>query len=208
MLKESMLGGALAEVAGPLKDFTEKLGGEEGERWLSEFKCFLRKEKTWLKFQTFRTIKLGTPGLKTADDFRKTIKDGGMEIGDWANDILGKPQFTVAAEETEADLVIVSVAELGFKKGATREDIYAKAKELGLELCPNEVGPQLRLQYADQANSEWLIIGMEPIAASGGRLGLFRVGRSGNGLWLSIGAGSPGGVWLGYGRFVFVRPRK
>ncbi|TSC94043.1 MAG: hypothetical protein CEN87_712, partial [Parcubacteria group bacterium Licking1014_1] len=47
------------------------------------------------KFPVWKTIKLGT-GSKNADDFRKAIKDCGMKIGDWANDILGKPEFTVA----------------------------------------------------------------------------------------------------------------
>ena len=155
----------------------------------------------------FKTIKLGT-GPKTADDFRKAIKDCGMEISDWANDILGKPAFNVATEETEVDLVVISVAELGFKKGAKLKDIYARAKELGLELCPNEVGPQLRLQYADQPKGEWLVIGMEPIAGSDGTLTLFRVEHVGDVLWLRSDYGYPGRVWLGSVRFVFVRPRK
>jgi len=155
----------------------------------------------------WKTIKLGT-GLKTADDFRKAIKDRGMKINDWANDILGKPQFTVATEETEVDLVVISVAELGFKDGAKLKDIYARVKELGIEPCPNEVGPQLRLQYADQPEGEWLIIGMEPIAGSGGGLELFSVWRDGSGLWLRGDCDSPDYVWDGDCRFVFVRPRK
>jgi len=47
--------------------------------------------------------------------------------------------------------------------------IYAAAKERGLELCPAEVGPQLRLQYQDQLD-EWLVIGMEPILGPDGTL--------------------------------------
>ena len=45
---ERMLGvDALAEVAGPLKDFAEKLGGREGPEWFAAFKRFLRKEDPW-----------------------------------------------------------------------------------------------------------------------------------------------------------------
>ncbi len=157
------------------------------------------------EFKVFKTIKLGTSGLKTANDFRKDIKDNGFKVGDWANDILGKPAFTVATEETELDLVVVSVAELGFKKGATREQIYARAKELGLDLCPAEVGPQLRLQYKDQPNSEWLIIAMEPIADSDGRLKLFFVKRFDSDLWLYSYCVKPGLVWYSVDRFVFSR---
>ena len=155
-------------------------------------------------FKVWKTIKLGT-GPKTAGDFRKAIKDNKMRISDWASDILGKPAFTVAAEETELDLVVVSVAELGFKNGATREQIYARAKELDLDLCPAEVGPQLRLQDKDQPNGEWLVIAMEPITASAGRLRLFSVERRGSGLWLGSDDGYPGSVWDAGPRFVFSR---
>jgi hypothetical protein len=47
-MSENMLGvGALAEVAGPLKDFSDKLNGADGPLWLSAFKRFLRKEDPW-----------------------------------------------------------------------------------------------------------------------------------------------------------------
>src|SRR5581483_3717379 len=89
------------------------------------------------QFPVWRTIQIGT-GLKTANDFRRALTSAGYRIGTWANDILGR--FTPATEEKKLDLVAVSVAELGFANGATLRDIYARAKELGLELCPAEVG--------------------------------------------------------------------
>ena len=55
MLGKNMLGEGLAEVAGPLKDFAEKLGGEGGAEWLLAFKRFLRKEEPWPKFVYDRT---------------------------------------------------------------------------------------------------------------------------------------------------------
>lgn len=158
-------------------------------------------------FPIFRTIKLGT-GLKTADDFRKAIKDKRMRIGDYANDILGKPQFTVATEETEVDLVIVSVEELGYKNGAKLNNIYARAEERGLQRCPSEVGPQLRLQYTDQPKDERLIMGMKPITGSDGSLDLFRVAHDDRVLWLYSRYVNPDDFWSGYSRFVFVLPRK
>jgi hypothetical protein len=130
-------------------------------------------------FRIWKTIKLGTPGLKTADDFRKVIESDKIHIDKRADDILGRPEFTVAAEQTEVDLVIVSVAELGFKKRTKREDVYAQAKKLGLQLCTPEVGPQLRLQYTDQPDNDWLTIAMEPIEGSDGSLGVFGVECSG-----------------------------
>lgn len=156
-------------------------------------------------FPIWKTIRLGT-GLKTADDFRAAIKTAGMYIGDWGNDILGKPAFTVSPEEKEVDLAVVSNADLGFKDGAKLKDTYARALEFGLELCPNEVGPQLRLQYTDQPNGEWLLIAMKPIIGSDDGCRLFHVKRHGDGLQYLYGHdGDPDSVWHGGTRFVFRR---
>ena len=128
-----------------------------------------------------------------------------MRIGDWVNDALGKPAFMASTEEAEVELVVASVAELGFKDGATLKDIYVRAQDLGLDLCPPEVGPQLRLQYTDQPKGEWLIIAMEPITDSDGDLSLLYVEHDGGGRWLRADYGHPGNVWSGYCRFVFLR---
>ena len=92
------------------------------------------------------------------------------------------------------------------KEGAKLEDTYARALELGLELCPNEVGPQLRLQYTDQPNGEWLLIAMEPIIGSSGNRGLFRVKQLAyGGQYLNGSYGNPDNVWHADTRFVFRR---
>jgi len=166
---------------------------------------------TVTEFPVWKTVKLRT-GID-ADGYRKLIegKKVGtqkMRIGDYANDILGKPAFTVVTEETELDLVVVSVKELTGKNEAPLKEIFARAKEKGLQLCPNQVGPELRLQYEDQSKGEWVIIGMEPITDSDGDLSLFRVVHGGGGLWLDANYGCPDSIWDGDYRFVFVLPRK
>ena len=190
---------------GQVEAIINKLGGEDGmKRFLSGELVVKEIER---KFKIWKIIELGT-GLKTADDFRKSLKDNGFKVSDWANDILGKPAFTAATETTEVDLVRVTVAELGFEKGARRDQIYDRAKEFGLELCPPEVGPQLRLQYKDQPNGEWVLIGMDPITDSDGDLSVFGVRRDDSGLWLDSDWGSPAYVWHPDDRWVFRLPRK
>jgi hypothetical protein len=187
---------------GQVEALVNKLGGMEGvQRFLSGELLVSATAKVW---KTWKTIQLGT-GLQTADDFRKEVVKAGMKIGDWANDILGKPAFTATTSETEVELVVASVAELGFKDGATRKDIYVRAQELGLDLCPPEVGPQLRLQYTDQPKGEWLVIAMEPITDSDGDLRLFRVARGDGERWLGADRGYPVNFWRGHYRFVFLR---
>jgi len=190
---------------GQVEAVFNKLGGDDGvRRFLAGELVVKPVDRNW---STWKTIKLGT-GIKDANGFRQAIKDAEMRISDWANDIIGKPEFTVIAGETEVDLVKVTVAELGFKNGARRDQIYDRAKELGLELCPSEVGPQLRLQYKDQPLNEWILIGIEPIRASGGGLSVFDVAHSVDGLWLRSDYGNPGSVWNAGSHWVFVRPRK
>ena len=189
---------------GTMEAVVNKLGGMDGvQEFLAGETVVTKPQRT---FKTWRTLKLGT-GLKTADDFRKALKDANCSIGEWGNDILGKPAFTVAAEETEVELVNVSVAELGFKNGATRADIYKRANELGLDICPNEVGPQLRLQcYNDQPKGEGLLVAMEPITDSSGSLNVFHVERDGDGeQWLRGNFGDPVSFWGARSRWVFLR---
>src|SRR3990167_9854935 len=138
--------------------------------------------------EIWKTIRLGT-----IKNLKKELGGNGINTSSYANDILKK--MDVSKKEIEVDLVNISVKELGFNNSATLKDIYAKAKEYGFELCPNEVGPQLRLQYEDQPMGEWLIIGMEPIAGSGGGRGLFRVGHGSSGLWLHTHHDRPRDLW-------------
>jgi len=187
---------------GTMEAVVNKLGGMDG------VKQFLRGElmvSTAIprQFPIWKTVKLGLH--KSTDEYRKAMKSAKNKVGDWANDILGKPAFTCATEETDVDLVVLSVAELGFKDGAKYSEICARALELGLELCPAEVGPALRLAYKDQPRGEWLIIAMEAIAGSGGDLHVFDVEHDLGELWLFGSHGHPEYFWDSAYRFVFVR---
>lgn len=162
-------------------------------------------QKTLL--EVWKTIRVGTPGFKTADDFRNALNRANCHISDRTNAMLDKLAFIASKIETEIDLVVASVAEFGFRV-ATCRDIFNRAQELGLGLCPAEAGPQLRLQYMDQPRGEWLLVGMEPITDSDGYPSVFSVGRSGSGLWLSGGNGHPDGFWGGNDRWVFARPKE
>ena len=199
---------AVKKKGGSDQDFY-RLVTPEGENLIEKIADMIVRagRKAKCAFPIFKTIKLGT-GLKTVDDFRKALKANGQRIGDWGNDILGKPAFTMADKETEIDLVVVSNADLGFKEGAYLKDTYKRALELGLVLCPNEVGPQLRLQYTDQPMNEWLLVAMEPIKVSDGALLVFYVVRNDGGSWLHGHNGHPGNRRYAGNRFVFALPRK
>jgi len=210
---ETTIGADAVKLAGLQVDLLQKI--RNGQITLDHMEWFnsltkVRRDQLVLSgevnpdFKIWKKLKLGT-GLKNPGDFRKAINGEEMNISDRVSDILGKPALKVANEETEIDLVLVTVVRLGFKDGATRENIYKRAKEFDLELCPAEVGPQLRLQYKDQPNGEWILVGMEPIIGSDGGLWVFDVEHVDDGLWLSSFCGDPDSFWDGSFRLVFAR---
>ena len=152
-------------------------------------------------FPTWRTLKVGND--QSMKDLSKALMNNGFRITGWAVEILKK--ITAAPAEAEIELVNVSVRELGFEEGATREQIYARARECGLGLIPAEAGPHLRLLYTDQPLGEWLLIGMEPIVDSGGRPRLFYLERDVDGHWLDTDCGTPERFWYAGYRWVFTR---
>src|SRR5262249_60691945 len=88
--------------------------------------------------------------------------------------------FPFRKTEAKLDLVVLTAADLGFQEGYTSlAEIYRRAIELGLNLCPAEEGPQLRLQYGDQPVGEFLHIAMDPIATYHGDLVNLTVGHRG-----------------------------
>jgi len=186
---------------GQMNAIVKKLGGEEGAL------RFLRGELAVSmaippEYPIWKTVKLGLH--KSSDEYRSAIKSARMKIGSWGDNIIGR--ITCLQEETEVDLVVLSVGELGFKDRAMYSDICAKANELGLELCPAEVGPALRLQYPDQLRDEWLHIAMEAITDwDGGGRDIFFVVRDDGGLWLIGYFDHPGRFWLAGDRLAFVR---
>ena len=100
-------------------------------------------------------------------------------------------------------LVRLSVKDLGFTRSATTDQLYKRALELGLELCPAEVGPHYRLQYMDQPMDEWVYVGMKEIAASDGDPHVFEVGRDADGAWLDRRWADPGTEWDPGDQFLF-----
>lgn len=116
-------------------------------------------------------------GGKTTEELLAELKQEQCVVSQWARDIMGQSAFTVAEKPHEVSLVYAKVQDLGFTEIPTTTQLFARAKELGLELCPAEVGPRLRLVLTDQPKGEWFWIAMEPITDSDGGSRVFHVGR-------------------------------
>lgn len=140
-----------------------------------------------------------TIGGKGKKELLKDLKDRAKSdnseekiyISNYARSMINNPEFVVVEKPELVDLVRLKVSGLGLSQTTTVKDIYIKAEELGLELCPPEVGPQLRLNYEqifkkDQPKGEGFYIGMKPLSGCGRYPGVFIVHRGGDGRrWLN-----------------------
>jgi hypothetical protein len=82
--------------------------------------------------------------------------------------IAENPRFVCAPERTEVDLVVLTVdGDFGYRHGTCWGNIDRDRHRFGLELCPAEVGPALRLAYQVQPEGQRsLDIMMEPLICS------------------------------------------
>ena len=192
---------------GQVNALVKKIGGVQTAKALLQGTVTFEIKQTEepKDFTLWRTINIGG---NTKEEIKKKLEDGGYRVSGRAWDMLDAPECTISQEPTEIDLVVVSVKELGLKDGATTKEIYVRAQELGLDLCPTEVVPQLRLQYPDHTFAKWLNIAMEPIQGSDGHRRIFAPIRDLDGVrYLNVNYGDPNCGWHSGQQFVFVRTR-
>lgn len=93
------------------------------------------------------SVRIG--GMQTPQLLR-ALRAQGVRLNEAGETLLANPRFTVLDRERVVAITLVSVADLEFEDGATYEQLVARAGERGLEECPLELGPHLRLQYLQQ----------------------------------------------------------
>jgi hypothetical protein len=158
-------------------------------------------------FQVWRSITLGS--YKGVDAYRDALDVAKIKTGDSAGEILGRPAFPYARTKTGVELAVHSAADLGVESDqASLAEVYRRARQAGLELCPAEVGPQLRLEYRNQPLGEALDIAMEPVATYGGEPTILTLANWGTGLLLIGRDGRPESMVFRKSRFVFALPTK
>lgn len=94
-----------------------------------------------------RTVEVG--GLTKSQLIQK-LQQCSILINEYGERLLADDKFTTSETKYSILTVELTVEALGFPDGADLAQIFKKASELGLELCPLELGPHLRMQYLDQ----------------------------------------------------------
>jgi hypothetical protein len=156
--------------------------------------------------EIWKTLRCGKDGPRNSNDLREVMDSLKIKIDERADLMLDKIKPSALIREREIRLVKLNNIQLGLGKIARRDIIYKQIKRFGLELCPPEVGPLLRIQYTDQPNGEWLLIGMNSICCSPRDPRIFDVGRGDSGLWLISYDGAGGRTWGTSYQWIFVRP--
>src|SRR5215475_6500626 len=131
------------------------------------------------------------------------------KVGLSADEILGRPAFPYAKMKADVKLAVLSAAELGVESDeSSLSDVYERARRVGLELCPAEVGLQLRLEYRNQPLGEALDIAMEPVATYSGDPTILTLANWGTGLILIGRDGRSESTVSRISRLVFALPTR
>lgn len=174
-----------------IKDLEEQIGVIE------------HPELPWDAFKMEVTI-----GGKSKEELLKEMEEEEIHVLDYVKSVIMSSDFTTSQKQEHLDLVHISVKSLGFPEGATTKQIYKKAQEFGLELCPAEVGPHLRLEYNHFDKDGGFYIGMKPIIDSVGNSFIFRIYND-NRAWLHFSnSASANHKWENNQKFIFCLPHK
>ncbi len=156
-------------------------------------------------------------GGKSVDQLISEMEAAGIIVSDHAKSMLNNEEFKkslytntdapraqwILKKREQETLIRLTVSNLGFKTSATTDQIFERAKALGLELCPPDIGPNYSLKYRNQPLNEWIYVGMKQISDFVGNPYVFRLECYGDDLWLLGSWALPDGDWDPGGVFVF-----
>ena len=150
------------------------------------------------------TVRHITVGTLTKSELHAEFRRHSIQLNSQGETLFAELVDTVKVSVC-LETVELTVRQLGFLNGARSAELFARAIELGLSLCPLELAPYLRLHYLDQPEGHWIIVAS---ARPSGRNYLptgFYLRRLGDGLWLRGYTAAPNHLWDAEDHFVFCR---
>lgn len=147
-----------------------------------------------------RTVAVG--GL-TKSELLREFQKRSISMNAQARRLFADARFTESGVRYSLETVELRVGDLGFSDGATSAEIFERAGEVGLGLCPLEAGAYLRLQYREQPKGGRIIIASPGPPEGTGAPNGFYLRRLDGGLWLRGYTASADYVWGAEERFVF-----
>jgi hypothetical protein len=99
-------------------------------------------------------------GGKTKQQLLSELSHISVNIDPYARSLITNSHFTTLPVSQTVDTVVLHVGALGLPENPTLNQIYRKVQELGLELCPAEVGPHFFLQHTPKPDEDYYYVGM------------------------------------------------
>jgi hypothetical protein len=141
-----------------------------------------------------------------------------IRMNEYGIKLLDVEKFIISPTKRQLETVEILVRNLGFTDGATTSQLFQMADTLGLQLCPIDLGPFLRIQYLDQpetctsspekgnqAPSGSLTIASEALSEDDYFPKGFYLRRTNDELWLRGYIADDLHEWNPYDRFIFCR---
>lgn len=149
-----------------------------------------------------RTIAVG--GLSKAALLQE-FKQQSISMNEYGKRLFAEDAWQPAESAYRLETVELTTRQLGFSAGATSAQIFERAEQLGLSLCPVEVAPFLRLHYLDQPQGFWITVASRKLSEEPGFPNGFYLRRLEDGLWLRGYTATHDHVWDPDDRFVFCK---
>lgn len=94
-----------------------------------------------------RTLVIG--GMTKTQLIQK-LQQSTIALNEYAQQLFASDIFATSRTKYTVHTVQLTVRDLGYAKGATTHELFKRASDLGLKLCPLELAVYLRLEYVDQ----------------------------------------------------------
>lgn len=97
-------------------------------------------------------------GGATKTELLGALQQRGVRLNEYARILFADDAFATSAELREVRLAVISLPDIGLPEGGVFDDVVAHAASAGLEPCPLEIAPHLRLHLRDQPEGQYLTV--------------------------------------------------
>ena len=147
-----------------------------------------------------RTIQVG--GM-TKPQLLEELERRSIQMNEHARRLFADGRVVTSTSSSRIQTVELAIHNLGFGQGAISADILQKAAGLGLDVCPLELGPFMRLQYCDQPEGRRLTVFSQRLSADTDVPTGFYLRCLDQTLWLRGYTASEDWIWDPNEHFVF-----
>jgi hypothetical protein len=143
-------------------------------------------------------------GGQVKTELLSSLHKHGIRLNEFANILFDDPAFATSESSRWVHVREVTVSELGLTVGATSAEIFGRAQCVGLELCPLELAPHLRIQFLDQIEGPYLTVASKKTRDDEEYPNGFYLRRVDGETWLRGYRATSDHIWEPTSRFVFL----